>query len=170
MNLEPSKAQCSVYGGPDDKPYRRVFDKSGTAWFYKPGKFAATTIYKDGGKGSQGFGGSVFTFKLEDGTEVESIGPWLSNSEALYERTGVDIRHQYMTKISISRDVEYPPGHNYGRPRMLDVVHHEEDWVESTYERPIELAQKLANELNERLYYYIETFGGSRAGWIEPKK
>jgi len=40
----------------------------------------------------KGFEGAQVTFTLVDGRKVSFRGPWHSNPEALYERTGIDLR------------------------------------------------------------------------------
>lgn len=153
----------------EDRPYRKVMGKSGKAWFYRPGKFAATHIYVDGGKGSQGMGGRTITFKLEDGTTYDSIGPWMTGADAMFKDTGVDVRHQNGTRLVLARQVEYPKDYYAMMPDMIDVVHHEPEFVEGHYDRARELAQKIVNDLNEPLHYFIESFGGAQSGLLKPE-
>ena len=153
-----------------DAPYRMVMGKDGKAWFYRTGKFAATAIYVDGGKGSEGMGGRVCRFELEDGSFFDSIGPWMSNANHLFQMTGVDLRDKYATSLILSRQVHYPKD-SYGiMPDMLDVVHYEPEFVEGTFDRPNLLAQKIANDLDETLYYFIETSGGAQSGQVRPQR
>jgi len=52
-------------------------------------------IYVDtGDPESQGFGGAICMFTLEDGTKEQVKGPWHSNSEALFKDTGLDLRNE----------------------------------------------------------------------------
>jgi hypothetical protein len=153
-----------------DAPYRTAKGKDGKLWLYRDGKFAATAIYKDGGPGSQGMAGRTCRFDLEDGTHYDSIGPWMGGAEQLFAETGVDLRDRYAVRLIMCRRVEYPKNGYYIRPDMLDVVHYEEDFVEGRVERGRELSQEIANKLGEKLYYFIETAGGSSAGWISPKE
>lgn len=153
-----------------DAPYRKVMGKSGKAWFYVPGRFAATAIYVDGGKGSQGMGGRVCQFKLEDGTTFDSIGPWMTGPDGLFKDTGIDLRNQCATRLILARKVHYPKDTYAFRPDMIDVVYHEPEFVEGTFNRPNELAQKIVNEMNEPLHYFIESFGGAQSGLMKPTK
>lgn len=151
--------------------YRKVIGKSGKAWFYVPGPFAADAIYVDGGKGSKGMGGRTITFHLKDGTTFNSIGPWMTTANNMYSDTGVDLRNQYSSRLVLARGVHYPEdGHHYAVPEMLDVVFHEEKPVEGKFERARELAKKIVNEMNESLYYFIETNGGSQQGLMKPEE
>lgn len=142
-------------------PYRKVMGKSGKAWFYVPGPFAATAIYVDGGKGSQGMGGRTITFKLEDGSTFDSIGPWMTTAENMLKDTGVDVTSQYASRMVISRKVEYPKNSYAFMPDMIDVVYYEEQFVEGPSDRADELAQKIVNETGEALHVFIETSGGA---------
>ncbi len=40
----------------------------------------------------EGFGGRTLEFTLEDGTKHKVKGPWHSNTNSLFERTGIDLR------------------------------------------------------------------------------
>lgn len=154
----------------DTCKYRTLKGKSGKSWFFKIGKFAAHRIYVEGGPNSEGMGGALCSFELEDGTTVQTKGPWMTTAENLFNDTGFDLRDKYATRITMARQVDYPKNHYYGMPNMIDVVHHEEDFIEGTFHRPNELAQNLANKLGEKLYYFIETGGGAQSGWISPKE
>jgi len=154
----------------DDTPYKMVIGKSGKAWFYRDRKFAATAIYVDGGKGSEGMGGRTCRFDLEDGTHYDSIGPWMTTAEHLFADTGVDVRNRYASRLILCRKIEYPKNGYYTRPNMLDVVHFEEEYVEGTRNRADELAQQIANKMGEKLFYFIETPGGSTCFHVVPKE
>lgn len=151
-------------------PYRKVIGKSGKAWFYVPGKFAATAIYVDGGKGSQGMGGRTITFKLDDGTTFDSIGPWMTTAQNLFNDTGIDLRAQYATRMILSRKVEYPKNSYAFMPDMIDVVYYEEEFVEGTFDRPNEKARQIVKEMGEPLHYFIETAGGAQCGFLKPEE
>jgi hypothetical protein len=153
----------------NDTPYRKVMGKSGKAWFYKPGKFAATAIYVDGGKGSQGFGGQTLQFKLEDGTTFDSAGPWMTTAENMLADTGVDLRDQQATRVIISRKVHYPKNIYAFMPDMIDVVYYEEQFVEGRFERAKEKVREIVKETGESLHYFIESFGGAQCGMMKPE-
>lgn len=152
-----------------DAPYRMVIGETGRRWFYKPGKFAATAIYAESDEGNRGMAGSTIMFKLEDGTHHSSIGPWMGNALHMLEDTGIDLRAQYATRLIMSRNVEYPKNYSF-MPDMIDVVHHEPEFVEGTFDRPNELAQSIADRMGERLFYFIETAGGAQTGQVSPRE
>lgn len=153
-----------------EAPYRMVKSKSGRAWFYRDGKFAANAIYADGGPGSEGMGGRTCRFELEDGTHYDSIGPWMGNADTLFRETGVDLRDKYASRLILARKREYPKGQYYDRPDMIDVVHFEEEFVEGTFDRANILAQEIANKMGEKLCCFIETSGGSQSFHVTPKE
>lgn len=155
-----------IWGGPKDAPYKMV-QGNRAKWFYKPGPFAADDgIFMDGGKGSNGFGGRTITFQIDDGTTYDSIGPWRAGADAMLEDTGVDIRNSYGSRLVLSRGIK-SDGH-YGSV-YLDVVYHEEHKVEGLFERAYELAKQKVKEMNEPLFYYIETAGGTQSGKMKPE-
>ena len=67
----------------------------------------------DKNKREQGFGGRTMDFIRENGDVVTLYGPWHSNSKALFEQTGVDVRNQHHTMgcVALYQDgeaLEYP--------------------------------------------------------------
>lgn len=146
--------------------YQKVVGKSGRTWLFMPD--SADNIYVSGDKGSQGFAGRTLTFKLEDGSEMKLTGPWHSNSRALFDDTGVDLRAKHMTFVVIAE------GRKCEAPRyqtiLTNVIYKDEAPQRSEFKRGDTMAQKLANELGKTLYVYSQTAGGSSCGPVNPEE
>lgn len=150
--------------------YRKHVGKSGDIWLEKIGKFAADNIYVSGGPGSKGFGGATLSFKLEDGTTLDLVGPWHCNAEDMFKDTGVDLRNKHSSMVIISKSMAYED--NYMTRKVFkDVLYKEDEFTEGSFDRK-EMrakAQQLANELGHMVYYYKETGGGSMGEYIKPQ-
>src|ERR1700749_4176133 len=80
---------------------------------------------------SDGYGGRTLDFPTKDGI-IKIQGPWHSNTDSLYERTGVDLRDKHCTwgAISLKRGME---GND---SVLLDVVYVDADGgVVGTFDR-----------------------------------
>ena len=64
-----------------------------------------------------GFGGALVTFTLVDGREVRFRGPWHSNPDSLYERTGIDLRVERRCPYSYTNPKEECPYYESGAGR-----------------------------------------------------
>lgn len=115
----------------------------------------------------RGFGGATLKFALEDGTVDEVTGPWHSNTEALFNDTGLDIRDRHMTFGAVGKDRVYDDDHK--RCFLSDVMFEDDDWVIGSFHRIKDIAQKLADESGERVWYYSQSQGGSTTSWLDPK-
>ena len=165
-----------------DRPYHMVsgqqeqaehiFERSADGrWFWavnteEPG---ALIYYDPRDEHSQGFGGAVLTFKLTDGTEVKVKGPWHSNSSALYTSTGIDLRNKHKTWGLVALQREYRPlpknvSGNSSYYRFVDVLHLDTEPVVGAFNRIREIAQVAANEMDQPVFYYSESRGGSSCG------
>lgn len=90
-------------------------------------------------KHSEGFGGSILTFDLEDGSDIKLQGPWNSNSDHFFQSTGVDVRRNIPTVVWLtqkrdvlsSRDVE-----------ESDVLYREDEPVFGSFYRELRVAEK----------------------------
>ena len=112
---------------------------------------------------SQGFYGDWLTFETEGGSKIRLQGPWHSNSKAMYENTGIDIRDKSKTFIAIG--IGYMPKIN---GTIKDVIYKDEDFMIGPYNRGDELAQKYANELGCPVFCWTRSMGGSHSGWVYP--
>ena len=113
----------------------------------------------------EGFGGKIVDFMLEDGTITSYLGPWHSNAEALFIATGYDVRDKHLTYVVISRNRDLT-GYN---TTLQDVIYNDTIPQIGLYDRGQRLAQQIANETNEPLYFYTRSTGGSHCGKVEPK-
>lgn len=157
----------SASGEAEKNVYKKFIGKSGKVWLVKVGKFPADNIYVDGGKGSEGFGGRTLTFDLEDGSKIDLIGPWHSNSGALFHDTGYDIQNKHQTFVVIAKTREYKKGQY--NATYSDILFIDDEAQESEFNRGDDMAQKMANELKAPVYYHVQTGGGSHSGTKEPK-
>lgn len=187
INVKKAKDQHALYVVSDefvlDKPYRMISGQGDQAkhvykqspdgrWFYpansdEPGAY----IYHDPrDPKSQGFAGSTLTFELEDGTKVPVKGPWHSNSDALFQHTGIDLRAKHKTWGLVARVRDYIKSNNLSNYCFKDVFHLDEQPIVGEYDRINKIAQDMANKLGETVYYYSESRGGSGCGPVNPEK
>ncbi len=150
------------------RKYRRADGKDGRIWLYAVQENSGDNVYvwADDPK-SDGFGGRMLTFSLEDGEELNLRAPWQSNTDALFRETGVDLRDKHRTFGVVSLDRG-----STGSPRydtvMLGVIWRDEAPVVGAFDRVKLLAQKMADEMGRRLFYYARSQGGSSCGPIYP--
>lgn len=114
---------------------------------------------------SEGFGGRTLDFPTKDGV-IQIQGPWHTNSDALFERTGVDLRDKHRTwgVVSLGR------GDENGTTVLFDLVYEDPDekGVVGIFDRISLLAQQLSDGENIPLYYYRLSSGGSSCGPVYP--
>jgi hypothetical protein len=156
--------QGTVY----DRTYRKVQGNKYT-WYIPLVDNAAAGIHVDRhDPRSDGYGGSILEFKLEDGTVDKVKGPWHSNSDALYADTGVDLRGQYYTRVVLARNRVYS---GMGlRGTFIDVFYFEEEPVKGVFNRYIEIVQRFLDENPEwdgMVFYHADSEGGSSSGGLE---
>lgn len=170
MNHKVTLQMKSGIGEAEQNVYTKHIGKSGSVWLVKHGKFAADNVYVSGGPGSQGFGGATLEFKLSDGTVEKLVGPWHCNASDLFKDTGVDIRNTHSSRVVIAKNVEYDRDSYYTKI-FTDVIVVEQEFQEGSFDRAEmrELAQKHANELGQKVYFFKETGGGAMGEWIKPE-
>jgi hypothetical protein len=155
--------------------YRKVVGKRGV-WLYPtnsdtPGEqvhFHDPTDTK-----SDGYGGSTLTFTLEDGSTYAAKGPWHSNTDALYDDTGVDIRNTFRTfgcvaKKRISLPLRPGVSRNSSHWRFEGVLYADTAPQIGDFNRIHDLAKEWAGKLGHPVAYYQESNGGSSCGWECP--
>jgi len=150
--------------------YRKHIGRSGNIWLEKVGKFAADNIYVSGDPNSKGFGGSLLSFQLDDGSTIDLKGPWHSNANDMFKDTEVDLRNTYSSRVIISKSMIYEDVYMSGKV-FKDVLYLEEEFTEGSFDRAETRAkaQKMANELGQTLYYFKESGGGSVGEYIKPE-
>lgn len=162
----PSYAMFSAIAEAASHKYYMYKDKSNRIWLVGDEPNAAEHIYVDGGKGSNGFGGRTMTFELVDGSTVNLIGPWHTNSSALLQAVGIDLRDKYFTWGCIGTDRYF----NNGNSGISNLIYIDKEPILGKYDRIDNLAKQLSEERQECLFYYRQTLGGSTLGPVNYEK
>lgn len=115
---------------------------------------------------SQGFAGRNLHFTLVDGTEIVLPAPWHSNSQALFDDTGVGVRDRCLTFVVIAKE-RVPSGR---QTIYRGVVYADKEPQVGYFNRGETLAKRLTNQLGVMLYCYSESQGGSSSSPIYPKE
>lgn len=116
------------------------------------------------GKKSNGYGGRTLEFPTKNGV-VKIQGPWHSNTDALYSRTGVDLKDKHRTYgvISFTRGME---GNN---TVLLNILYCDpEGGIVGLFDRINLLAQQMADDNNTVLICYRQSSSGSSEGPVYP--
>jgi len=154
------------------RKYKKYIGKSGRVWLVSIQDNPADNIYVSadtrenvkGYGGFRGFGGATLTFELEDGTIETLQGPWHSNSDALFNDTGIDVRDKHVTFIVVSEKREYINNHEM----MIGVLYKDEKPEIGLFDRGKAIAQKFADERNIPVILYSQSVGGSSNGPVYP--
>lgn len=143
------------------KVYRKTIGKSGAVWLVPIGPNPAENVHVHfPGKHSDGYAGRTLSFPLEDGTTYEAQGPWHSNSDSLFDDTGIDVRETYRTFVVLSRDVKYLPNMVY---ELVDVLYEDPpEGKDGRYNRD----KDLAKQYPEARFCFMKSHGGGSAGPI----
>lgn len=107
-------------------------------------------------------------FKLEDGSVVEEAGWWHTNSDALFESTGIDVRDKHMTWTAVLKA-------SYGILRPIDLTRPDNVIVQDaeptigTFDREEDLARasEIADEWGHPVFFYKVTSGGSSLSQVK---
>lgn len=157
----------------ESRKYHKFVGKDGRIYLVADQPDAAANIYvaadpeelKPGYRGFQGFGGRTLTFKLVDDTELKLKGPWHTNSQDLFNNTGVDVRDKNYTFVVISRDRK--SGKNY-ESIMVDVLYMDDGPQLGYFHRGDSLARQWAQHLGVPVYCFSQSSGGSSCGQVKP--
>lgn len=114
---------------------------------------------------SQGYGGGTITFPLEDGTTYNVKGPWHSNSESLYNDTGVDIRATYRTYGCVALNLRYD---NRGTGIFENLIYVEREPTIGSFDRITDIAQAEADKRGHPIAACSISRGGGHMGWEYP--
>lgn len=129
---------------------------SGKTWLYRTdvpnsGDFIYVSDPSPSG-GMRGFGGSELRFDVGDGVLALS-GPWHSNSDALFEDTGIDLTMLHSTIVVITSGED-------------GVIYAEDNPVLGLFNRGHALAEALAAIHGGPLKLYSESNGGSSTSYV----
>jgi len=167
--IEEQPMRCGSYEA-EIRKYKKVIGKSGRVYLYAIQDNPADNIYVSGDKNSDGFGGRTLSFTLENGTIEELRGPWQTNSDDLYNNTGVDLRGKHLTFVVIGKDRKSIQTKQGYVTKMIDILYKDDKPIIGKFERGKIIAQKLANKLKQTIYCYSQSQGGSSNSPIEPKE
>lgn len=147
--------------------YKMLTDKIGTRWLIAIQPNEADNIYVEGKKNSDGFGGRILDFTLENGEVVSLKAPWHTNGDDLFNHTGYDIRDKHLTQGICALNIKYQGF----KPNLYsNILHYDEEAVVGEYERVEKIAQELANKLNKKVYYSFKSSGGSSSHYKKPER
>jgi len=150
------------------RKYKKIQGTSGT-WYVAIQDNIADNIYVDShDPKSQGFGGATLEFQLEDGTTEQVKGPWHSNSNALFNDTGYDVRDKSLTRGIVAKSMNYDKSDFI--PIYTDVLHYDEQPVIGNFYRIQKIAEKFSKELKCNIYYAVISSGGGSSSWVEYKE
>ncbi|MCE5308922.1 MAG: hypothetical protein LLG20_14885 [Acidobacteriales bacterium] len=159
----------------EEQVYRKVQGKLRNTWYIPvntetPGEGIQLDTHDPR---SEGYAGRTLSFRLEDGTVDQVKGPWHSNSSALFEDTGVDVRDTFRTFVVIGLQREYRNTKDaYAPPTIIDVLYLDPPEGQiGSFNREKAIAKKLFGEYAEleTLYYYSQSRGGTSSGPINRK-
>lgn len=141
--------------------YKLYVGRSGTIWLVGISEDQGNAVYVQGGPNSDGFGGRVLTFRLENGCDSISLkGPWHTNPSSLLSDTGIDVRDKFYTFGVVGEGREYPA--------ITKLLWFDTEPVIGSFDRVKQKAQEIANERGQTVFYYMESRGGSSCGAIDP--
>lgn len=150
------------------KQYHKYEGKSGRTWLVADVPNAGDYVYVTNNpenttsytQGFQGFGGATLPMLLVEGSIFQLRGGWHSNSEALYEDTGVDVRDKHLTFIVVARQRVFEAGQTI----LKDVLYKDLEPVIGLFDRGKFIANKLYQEFGDPLLLYSRSNGGSSLG------
>lgn len=127
------------------------------AWYYPVNIInAGDWIIYDDYRDHSGFSGRKIELKMEDGSKTILNGPWHSNSEALFQQTGVDLRNKCASIGAISKSRDYKDSECV----LIDILYKDNDVVIGRFDRIKELAHQMSKDLGVKLAYFSATSGG----------
>lgn len=136
----------------------RTHRAEGRTWIYRvdvanSGDHIYVTDPEPSG-GMRGFGGRELRFGLEDGSVFAAVGPWHTNSVALFDATGIDLSALHETRVRVERD---------GVALYIEDVP-----VLGDFDRGDGIARSLADRDGQRVFVHRESNGGSSGRWVNP--
>lgn len=159
FTLPPALPSALQHKPIESVEWELVIGKSGTYWLYDP---EGSDCYCSSAPGYRGFGGSPVTFPRKEGLSTILLGPWHSNTHALFADTGIDRRDQHLTWgcVGTGRDFDG----NLGRDRLTGIVWFDPEPTRGEFERVWRHAVELEREIGVPLFYMRVSAGGSECG------
>ena len=151
----------------EERSYRMALDGKGCVWFYcleatSPGD---TVYFHDPNDlHSDGFAGRTITFRIGKTGQYLAKGPWHSNTDALYERTQIDLRAKHLTFGAVALRRSY----DHLDTVLEDLLHIDKEPELGEFSRVEKIAQGHADRLGHPVFYYSESSGGSGCGPVYP--
>lgn len=156
---------CGIYDA-EVRKYHSLIDEDGALWLVADQPNMADNIYYcNFDLESQGFAGRTLHFEMVDGETIDLHGPWHSNSDSLFHKTGVDIRDTHITYVVIARNRSRDSAYN---TVYEDVLYEDKEPTLGLFDRGDILAKELANKLGTTVYCYRESQGGSSDSAVHP--
>jgi hypothetical protein len=177
MNEYIVKQQLMICGSSEaqNRKYHMIVQGNET-WLYADQPNAADNVYYHNkiSKNKDGFAGRTLSFTLVDGTIIKLLSPWHTNAEALYNKTGKDIRNTLLQKVVVANSLEYREFKSkYGLvklPVLKGIFHIDEKPVLGNFNRGHNIAKGIANSIGKTVRLYIQTTTGSILGFEKPDK
>lgn len=121
------------------------------------------TAYADWNKFGTGFGGRTLVMPLIDGGYFHLKGGWHSRAEALLADTGIDTRNQRLTYGAVAL-------HRTSSMDLFGILYEDTSPQLGTDDRIVKIAQKIANERNEPVFYSYLSAGGASSAMVKPEE
>ncbi|MDO8610336.1 MAG: hypothetical protein Q7R95_07335 [bacterium] len=147
--------------------YNKYVGKSGNTWLVAHCEYAAENVYVTNNpqnttsksQGFEGFGGSTLKMPLVNGEIFELHGGWHTNSDALFDDTGIDVRNTYRTFVVLAKE-RFSLNDSTYRTGLRGIIYKDEKPTLGTYDR----YKDLIKQYPEAKYYYMSSRGGSSCG------
>ncbi len=160
----------SMFSGQEEAikfTYKKIQDEDGCFWFVPVNNdYPAEQIlfHNPKNKSSQGFGGATLDLPCEDGSIYPANGPWHTNSDALFAKTGIDIRDKHRTFGVIARKRDYQ---NH-KPLFKGILYCDTNLVIGHFNRITQIAIEFATKLQHPVACYRASKEGSLSGYEYP--
>ena len=93
----------------------------------------------------------------------------MSNAQALYADTGVDVRDTHKTVGIVAFKREWLGGGLNNGAEYTDIIHHDKEPILGRYNRIMDIAQEAANYTGEVVHYAMRSGGGGSSGAKKPE-
>jgi len=159
--IKPQAMKCASTEA-ESLRYEKHEDISGNIWLVAKQPNAGDNVYVYCRTNQEGFSGRTLAFELDTGEKLFLKGPWHTNSDALFVATGVDVRDKHLTFGCVAFE-------RIGIETMRDIIYIDSAPTIGPFDRIKRMAQKIANEIDETVQYYVESQGGSSMGPMKPE-